>query len=152
MVSSRSATNLRQCVFRVCFANRRSSIRPWAVNRAEVTKPPPFGTGVGWITRDKSSLRFDRAWSGHIRSAVSWLQLIKLGFSLQTLCSLWMVEILQNDRFFCMGGLSQCQFLEQYLTQRRISASWFLNTKTQSGRGSTAGVRASILPFLWHID
>ena len=25
------------------------------------TKPPPFGTGVGWIMRDKSSLRFDPA-------------------------------------------------------------------------------------------
>ena len=152
MVSSTSATNLRQCVFRVCFANRRSSIRPWAVNRAEATKPAPFGTGVGWITRDKSSLRFDRAWSVQIRSAVSWIQFIKPGFSLQSLCSLWMVEILQNDRFFCMGGLSQCQSLEQYLTQLCITASWFLNRKTQICRGTKARVHASSLPFLWHID
>ena len=43
------------------FVSQRSSTRPWAVNRAEITKPPPFGTGVGWIIRDKSSLRFDRA-------------------------------------------------------------------------------------------
>ena len=31
---------------------QRLSKRPWAVNRAEATRPPPIGTGVCWIMRD----------------------------------------------------------------------------------------------------
>jgi len=37
------------------------STRPWAVNGLNEMKPPPFGTGVSWIIRDKSPLRCDRA-------------------------------------------------------------------------------------------
>ena len=46
-----------EIVFWHCYTNQRLSTCPWAVTRAEATKPPPFRTGVGWITRDQSSLR-----------------------------------------------------------------------------------------------
>jgi AcrR family transcriptional regulator len=42
----------REATERIFVSSLKLSTRPWAVNRAEVTKPPPFRTGVGWINRD----------------------------------------------------------------------------------------------------